>query len=533
MRRSYVSSINRVVREIERSQKANAREAAQAARQFERDRREKIRADIAERKEQHRQYLEDRATEVREDNEALDHSVQELRTLLQDGLDEKRYPTFEQLIKKPVAVLLQLNGVPLQQPKPEPSVFLPKSPGFLLGWLSFVRSAHERRIAQAQIRFANAELDWAASNALRQKALDKAKADHARSVREAQRVADEHNENLRLAEEAVCAGDSEVVEEYFDNVLETAAYPEGFDLPRKVAYGKESRQLVVEIDFPVMNAIIPPVEAYQYVKTSDSIKEKPRSEKDKRSLYTSVVAQTALRSLHRIFLSDYAEIVETVALNGMVETINPATGRLVRICLVSLRTTRDVFETVDLRHVDPVAALHTFKAAFSRNPAELTPVRPILEFNMVDPRFIQEGQVLASLDDRTNLMDLTPGEFESLITNLFAKMGLETRQTQASRDGGVDCVAYDPRPIFGGKVVIQAKRYKDTVGVSAVRDLFGTMQNEGASKGILVATSGYGRAAFEFAAGKPLELLDGANLLSLLLEHAGLDARIVMPTDKG
>jgi hypothetical protein len=52
-------------------------------------------------------------------------------------------------------------------------------------------------------------------------------------------------------------------------------------------------------------------------------------------------------------------------------------------------------------------------------------------------------------------------EFESLITNLFGKMGLETRQTRPSRDGGVDCVAYDPRPIFGGKVVIQAKRYKN------------------------------------------------------------------------
>src|SRR6266852_4018957 len=87
-------------------------------------------------------------------------------------------------------------------------------------------------------------------------------------------------------------------------------------------------------------------------------------------------------------------------------------------------------------------------------------------------------------------------ECESLITNLFQRMGLETRLTQASRDGGVDCVAYDPRPIFGGKVVIQAKRYKNTVGVSAVRDLFGTMQNEGASKGILVTTSGYGKASF-------------------------------------
>ncbi|CAB3768211.1 restriction endonuclease [Paraburkholderia solisilvae] len=112
-----------------------------------------------------------------------------------------------------------------------------------------------------------------------------------------------------------------------------------------------------------------------------------------------------------------------------------------------------------------------------------------------------------------------------------AIIGLESRQTQASRDGGVDCVAFDPRPIFGGKVVIQAKRYKNTVGVSAVRDLFGTMQNEGASKGILVTTSGYGKAAFEFANGKPIELLAGSNLLFLSQEHAGVEAKIVMPDD--
>jgi restriction system protein len=72
----------------------------------------------------------------------------------------------------------------------------------------------------------------------------------------------------------------------------------------------------------------------------------------------------------------------------------------------------------------------------------------------------------------------------------------------------VDCVAFDPRPVFGGKVVIQAKRYRNTVGVSAVRDLFGTMQNDGTTKGVLVTTSGYGKAAFEFAKVKPLELLD-------------------------
>ncbi|GHO49680.1 hypothetical protein KSX_78430 [Ktedonospora formicarum] len=67
--------------------------------------------------------------------------------------------------------------------------------------------------------------------------------------------------------------------------------------------------------------------------------------------------------------------------------------------------------------------------------------------------------------------------------------------------------------------------------MSAVRDLFGTLQNEGASKGILITTSGYGKASYEFAEGKPIELLSGSNLLYLLAEHADIEAKIEAPSD--
>jgi restriction system protein len=61
--------------------------------------------------------------------------------------------------------------------------------------------------------------------------------------------------------------------------------------------------------------------------------------------------------------------------------------------------------------------------------------------------------------------------------------------------------------------------------VSAVRDLYGTVLSEGATKGILVTTSSYGNDAYKFAQGKPLTLMNGAHLLYLLEKH-GHKARI-------
>lgn len=146
-----------------------------------------------------------------------------------------------------------------------------------------------------------------------------------------------------------------------------------------------------------------------------------------------------------------------------------------------------------------------------------------------DKRFVNAYGVTQNLNDSINLASMAWEDFEHLIREIFEKEfatnGGEVKVTQASRDGGVDAVAFDPDPIRGGKIVIQAKRYTNTVGVSAVRDLYGTVMNEGATKGILVTTADFGPDAYDFAKGKPLTLLNGSNLLFLLEKH-GSKARI-------
>jgi HJR/Mrr/RecB family endonuclease len=326
------------------------------------------------------------------------------------------------------------------------------------------------------------------------------------------------------------AGDPESIAAYMRSVLAVVPSPDDFRSAGATAYSPDSRQLVVEYELPMVK-VVPAAKTYRYIKSHDRLAETSRPASQVKSLYAGAIAQLTLLCLSAVFRADTAHHIDVLVFNGVVDTIDPRSGKLAHPCLISVRVTRDTLAEIDLAHVDPPTCLSHLSASVSRSPAELAPVRPLLEFAMVDARYVAETDTLSAMDGRPNLMDLTPNEFESLIQNLFTKMGLETKQTRPSRDGGVDCVAYDTRPIFGGKVVIQAKRYKNTVGVSAVRDLFGTLQNEGASKGILVTTSGYGAASFEFAQNKPIELLDGGNLLYLLEEHAGINAKIEVPDD--
>jgi restriction system protein len=215
--------------------------------------------------------------------------------------------------------------------------------------------------------------------------------------------------------------------------------------------------------------------------------------------------------------------------NGRVRWKDKATGKDVDACVLTIQANKTEFLEINLEEVEPRACFKKLKGISAASLAPLTPVRPILQLNREDRRFIPPQQVIDALDDSTNLAAMDWQDFEHLIRELFERefrsSGGEVKITQASRDAGVDAVVFDPDPIKGGKIVIQAKCYTDTVGVSAVRDLFGTIHNEGANKGILVTTADYGPDAYEFAKDKPITLLSGNELLYLLQKH-GQRARI-------
>ncbi|MFB3882370.1 MAG: restriction endonuclease [Armatimonadota bacterium] len=344
-----------------------------------------------------------------------------------------------------------------------------------------------------------------------------------------QKVA-QRSQEIEELEKAYGSGDAEAVTAYCSMVLERSSYPEGFPHEFRLAYVPESRELVVEYELPTPD-VVPDKAEYRYVKARDEITSKARKAGEISEIYADVVSAVALRTLHELFESDQGKHIESCVFNGVVQTVDPATGQGIHPCLISVRATKQSFLGLDLSRVDKKSCLRNLGASVSTKPRDIVPVRPVLEFDMVDRRFVEHSDLLGDLDARPNLMDLNPYEFENLVVNLFESMGLESKLTRTGRDGGVDAVVYDPRPVLGGKVVVQAKRYRDTVGVSAVRDLYGTMMNEGANKGILVTTSGYGPDALEFVKDKPIELIAGGQLLYLLEQHAGVRAHIIFPEE--
>lgn len=337
-------------------------------------------------------------------------------------------------------------------------------------------------------------------------------------------LADQANHNQRIDQHRAAyeRKEPDAITEYCELVLSNSQYPDPFPAEYEVDYNPETQAVIVDYQLPSLEAI-PRIKEVKYVQSKDEFKESYLPDSAINKLYDSVVYQIALRTVHELIEADQVDGIESVVFNGWVRSIDKSIGNETNGCIVSLQTTKPEFLKINLAHVDPKACFKSLKGIGSSKLHSLTPVAPIMQIDRSDKRFVSSYDVADELDQSTNLAAMDWEDFEHLIREVFEKEfaqgGGEVKVTQASRDGGVDAVAFDPDPIRGGKIVIQAKRYTSTVGVAAVRDLYGTVLNEGATKGILVTTSDYGPDAYAFAKGKPLSLLSGANLLHLLQRH--------------
>lgn len=491
-------------RQQQRQQQADARrrrQEAQQARAYERR--------AAQSRKEYRQAEALRRTEE------LDARVAELQELLATGC---RGPAFR------AASLLRAEDVrpfepgPLARPVPMPS---PNANQYQTqgGW-----TANRRAQAQAEAR-ARYERDLRAAQAAeaeRQRRLAAYDREYRQWVDVALADVRRHNAGVRATVEGVRRRDPEAVVEFFSAALyASAAWSEEFPRQVAAAYDAHAGQLVLDWELPGF-AVVPEVKAVRYVPSTDQDKESPRPMTQRRALYQAVLAQCVLLVLHEVFAADESEALESVVVNGFVDGHDPTTGRPGHIVLATVTAERAGFRALHLAQVDAVSCLMgALGGQLSGRPDQLVAVpQPSRRPGDVGNRVVAHGG-----DEDPDLYTMDPLAFEQLVAELFRAMGWQAVTTQRSGDGGVDVDALDPTPITGGRIVVQVKRYRNTVNPTAVRDLYGTVQDTGANKGVLVTTSKFGASSHAFVNGKPLELISGPQLVEHLHRH-GLRGRL-------
>lgn len=106
--------------------------------------------------------------------------------------------------------------------------------------------------------------------------------------------------------------------------------------------------------------------------------------------------------------------------------------------------------------------------------------------------------------------------FEQLVAEAFSRQGFAAQLTgQGGADGGVDVVLRRR----GVTLLVQCKQWQSSsVGVKVVREMFGLMAAHGADGIVVVSTGGFTREALDFAQGRPVDLVDGEQLVGLMKE---------------
>jgi stress response protein SCP2 len=310
---------------------------------------------------------------------------------------------------------------------------------------------------------------------------------------------------------AASIGHTAAVEAWLWAAVHALAYPPTLGHVVQLGVDAAGSTVVVDLGLPD-RTIVPAASAVRYRPTLDVFEDVAMPERERGRLVELLFASALLAhatgltaALGEVGLSPDT----TLVVNGWEWQRDPTTGHSAKVCRGTLATSPSSFARIDLSGVEPRACVRS-----SGRIDEAGEVNPLAARGR--RRTGRREIDLATID---------PYEFEGLVAQLAEAMGHVARRTQRTRDHGVDVVVESNGLLDRGTIVISVKRCARTVGPDHVRALHSVVQQEGAMKGILITTSGFGPESRRIAADKPLELVDGQQLRAWLAEYLDLTAR--------
>jgi restriction system protein len=134
----------------------------------------------------------------------------------------------------------------------------------------------------------------------------------------------------------------------------------------------------------------------------------------------------------------------------------------------------------------------------------------------------EENEITWKEELLNKIKDISPAGFERLCQRLLRELGFQNVEvTGKPNDGGIDGKGIlRLGGILSFHVVFQAKRYKETVSPSVIRDFRGSM-SANVDKGLVITTGRFTREARKEAqrdGALPIDLIDGDSLAEKLKE---------------
>jgi restriction system protein len=139
-----------------------------------------------------------------------------------------------------------------------------------------------------------------------------------------------------------------------------------------------------------------------------------------------------------------------------------------------------------------------------------------------------EGRLLDKQKDLATIRALSWRRFETLVGEAYRRQGYAVHgDTADGPDGGVDLTLKKD----GNVILVQCKQWKALkVGVNLIREMYGVMTAMHAHGAIVITSGLFTHEAKNFAAGKPIDLVEGQQLAELIGLVQGSPAHTSRPT---
>jgi restriction system protein len=125
----------------------------------------------------------------------------------------------------------------------------------------------------------------------------------------------------------------------------------------------------------------------------------------------------------------------------------------------------------------------------------------------------RKRRLLDHQKDLDSVKALSWKEFEELVAEAYRRQGYRVVENDFGPDGGIDVTLTKGNET----AIVQCKQWRSkSVGVSVVREMFGVLTAHSASKVLIICCGGFTRDATAFADGKPIQLIGGEELLTMV-----------------